>query len=249
MKSAPVRPVGARDRTGHVITVAQQKGGTGKTTLTVHLAIAWLQLGKSVALIDLDPQASLTRWYRHRFAHFGKTEGLTHRQTSGWRVATEIEALRRDHDLILLDNPPHADTELKIAIRGSDLLLVPLQLSPTDFWAMRSTLDIAAAEGTSVVLVYNRVPPRGRLLKQIRDQIETDDLSVAETQLGNRIAFAASLMAGQGVTEFARRSPAAAEIWDLTDELLSRLGLPEIHMTRHWRPSSSGAAHGRAQVH
>jgi chromosome partitioning protein len=137
----------ARDRVGQVISIAQQKGGTGKTTLSIHLAVACLQLVKSVVLIDLDPQATLTRWYRNRVTNGVESDSLIHRQTSGWRVERELETLKRNHDLIILDNPPHAETGLKIAIRSADLLLVPVQLSPADHWAMQTTLDLAAAGG------------------------------------------------------------------------------------------------------
>ena len=231
MTQAKPRSGKTANRAGQVITIAQQKGGTGKTTLTIHLAIACLQQGKSVAVIDLDPQASLTRWHRHRVAGFGESEGLTHRQTSGWRVAAELDSLRRDHDLVLLDNPPHAETDLKIAIRGADLLLVPVQLSPADLWAMQATIDLGRAERKDALLVYNRVPPRGRSSQEVRDRIEKSDVEVASTQLGNRIAYSASLMSGLGVTEFAPRSTAAAEITDLASELIERLG-------RTPRPSS-----------
>ena len=217
-------PGGAK-RPGQVITIAQQKGGTGKTTLSIHLAVACLEQDKSVALVDLDPQASLTRWYRHRVSGFGETDGLTHRQISGWRVGAELEKLKREYDIVLLDNPPHAETDLKIAIRGADLLLVPVQLSPADLWAMQATLDLAASEHTEALLIYNRVPPRGRSSQEVREMIERGDVPAADTQLGNRIAFSASLMSGLGVTEFAPRSSAAAEISDLAHELFERLGL------------------------
>ena len=169
--------------------------------------------------------------HRHRVAGFGESDGLTHRQTSGWRVAAELDSLRRDHDLVLLDNPPHAETDLKIAIRGADLLLVPVQLSPADLWAMQATIDLGRAERKDALLVYNRVPPRGRSSQEVRDRIEKSDVEVASTQLGNRIAYSASLMSGLGVTEFAPRSAAAAEITDLASELIERLG-------RTPRPSS-----------
>ncbi|MEM7170875.1 MAG: ParA family partition ATPase [Pseudomonadota bacterium] len=214
---------------GRVISIAQQKGGTGKTTLTVHLATAALERGKSVALVDLDPQASLTEWYhtrmdqgepiRGRQHDDGADETLILRQCSSWRSAIEVDALKRDYDLVLLDNPPGAEASSKIAIRGADLLLIPVQLSPADLWAMQATLDLATREDTDVLLVCNRVPPRSRLADEVLDKIRAQRLPVAKAQLGNRVAYAAALMVGQGITEFARSSAAAHEIRSLDAEL------------------------------
>jgi chromosome partitioning protein len=235
----------ARDRVGQVISIAQQKGGTGKTTLSIHLAVACLQLVKSVVLIDLDPQATLTRWYRNRVTNGVESDSLIHRQTSGWRVERELETLKRNHDLIILDNPPHAETGLKIAIRSADLLLVPVQLSPADHWAMQTTLDLAAAEDTDALIVYNRVPPRGRSSQKVRETIERGDVAIARTNLGNRIAFSASLMSGLGITEFASRSPAAAEIMNLANEILERCRQSHRQLTGLRRQESYSAVGSR----
>ncbi len=204
---------------GHVITVAQQKGGTGKTTLCVHLAMAAFGAGKSVALIDLDPQASLSNWYTTRMAHLGEMEGLTFRQCAGWRAANEAAALKRDHDLVILDNPPGVEASAKTALRGAELLLMPLQLSPTDLWAARVTLDMAEKENLPLLTVCNRLPPRGRLADTVRGLLAEEKVPVAKTHLGNRVDFAASFLHGQGVTEYAPRGRAAGEMRALSQEV------------------------------
>lgn len=208
---------------GQVITVAQQKGGAGKTTLTAHLAVAWMKSGKSIALVDIDPQESLSDWHRQRVELLGEGAGITLRQVSGWRASTEVGRLKRDHDLVVMDSPPHGETAAKVAIRSADMIVVPVQLSPMDLWATRTTLDLADGEKTPAVLVLNRVPPRGRLPDEIRSIIKQLKLPVAKNTLGNRTAFAASLMEGKGVTEFARTSPAADEIDALAGELMRRM--------------------------
>lgn len=208
---------------GQVITVAQQKGGAGKTTLTAHLAVAWMKSGKSIALVDIDPQESLSDWHRQRVELLGEGSGITLRQVSGWRASTEVGRLKRDHDLVVMDSPPHGETAAKIAIRSADMIVVPVQLSPMDLWATRTTLDLAESEKTPSVLVLNRVPPRGRLPDEIRTIIKQLKLPVAKTTLGNRTAFAASMMEGKGVTEFAKTSPAAEEIDALAGELMRRM--------------------------
>jgi chromosome partitioning protein len=207
-----------------VVTVAQQKGGAGKTTLAVHLGVCWAGQGRRVALLDIDPQESLTTWFRLRNGFAGSDEGrLEHRAISGLRTSGEIERLRAERDIILIDSPPHAQTEAKVAIRAAELLLVPVQLSPMDLWATRPTLKLAEGERRPWILVLNRVPARSALSDAMRAQIQEQRLPVALNALGNRTLFASSLMEGKGVTEAAPHSPAATEITALADELWSRL--------------------------
>src|SRR5690606_32766972 len=124
----------------------------------------------SVAVVDIDPQGSLSAWWAMRgdmgipAPHGARGRGgLSVHRIAGWRTANEVDKLARDHDVVVIDSPPHAETEAKIAVRAADLVLVPLQPSPMDFWATRATLDLAAGEGTAALLVLNRVPPRARL--------------------------------------------------------------------------------------
>jgi len=208
---------------GKVITVAQQKGGAGKTTVSAHLGVALAERGWRVSLIDIDPQASLTGWHSIRRAN--PAIDLDCRALAGWRLVNEIEPLRARRDIVLIDSPPHAATEAKIAIRAADLVVVPVQLSPMDLWATRPTLEIAVSEKTQILMVMNRVAPRGSVQDRIREQIAAARLPVAQTFLGNRSAYAASLMEGQGASEFDPTCAAADEIRALASEIEGRLGL------------------------
>ncbi|MCW5700940.1 MAG: ParA family protein, partial [Rhodospirillales bacterium] len=130
------------------LTIAQQKGGAGKTTLAVQLATAFVTNGKRVALIDIDPQASLSAWDRARgAAHTATHLQLTVMAVSGWRINNELTRIRRDHDLVIIDSPPHAETEAKTAIRYADLVLIPVQPSPMDVWATQPTMNLAGEAG------------------------------------------------------------------------------------------------------
>lgn len=206
-----------------VITIAQQKGGAGKTTLAAQLAVALSKGGKrSVALVDIDPQGSLSRWYKLRQERMGEDAGgLRLSDVSGWRLGTELDRLRGSYDVVIIDTPPHAETEAKSAIRAADVILVPVQPSPMDLWATQPTMDVARKEKTPARIVLNRLPPRGNLVDAIVGEIEALELPVAGTRLGNRVAFADSMMTGQGVVETAGRSTAAREIKALADELLA----------------------------
>ena len=148
-----------------IITIAQQKGGAGKTTLAAHLALAWAATGQRVAVIDIDPQASLSTWFQlrrsgaarpaprhrcrrhHRLARRGRGRAPgAHATTSCWSTARRM---------------PRPKRASPCARRS--LVLVPVQPSPMDLWATKATLDLARAERVPALLVLNRVPPRANL--------------------------------------------------------------------------------------
>lgn len=206
-----------------VLTVAQQKGGAGKTTLVAQLAVAWFAAGRSVAVLDTDPQRSLTHWYDLRRDGPGADDGtFLLREASGWRVGVELDRLRSNYDVIVIDTAPHAENDAKAAIRAADLAVVPVQPSPVDVWATRATAALAEAEKVPALIVLNRMPPRGKLAEAMRAQLARDEAAVATCALGNRVAFAASMIEGKGVVESDRRGRAAEETKALADEVLKR---------------------------
>lgn len=211
--------------TARIITVAQQKGGAGKTTLAAHLAVAFTVAGKSVAVVDIDPQESLTLWYRLREERSGDAgAGLLVNQITGWRVKTEVERLAAEYDVVLIDSPPHAETETRIAIRAADLVVVPVQPSPMDVWATGPTLELARDEGRPVLIVLNRVPPRANLTEEMIAAVKKYGAGLARARIGNRVAFASALSEGQAVGEMQPRGKAAAEIKALAREILRKAG-------------------------
>ena len=200
--------------------MAQQKGGAGKTTLVAHLAIAWAETGLRVAVIDIDPQGSLTRWYQTRSELLNGAAGIGHIQITGWRTQREVERLTLQNDIVVIDSPPHAQTEARIAVRSAHLVIVPVQPSPMDMWATQPTLDLAREEKVPALIVINRVPPRAKLADELIEMIKGMGAPVAHAQVGNRIQFAAALFEGRSVTESARRTRAAEEIQELAAEIL-----------------------------
>src|SRR5918994_3835873 len=193
--------------TGAVMSIAQQKGGAGKTTLAIQRGVAWLAIGKRVAMLDIDPQASLFTWFNLRRRRLGdEAGGLVVQGLSGWRLGSELRRSRDECDHIRVDSPPHAEIELKTAIREADLALLPCQPSALDVWSTKPTLEYAMGERTAALLVLNRMPPRGRAAAMIRAEIEAAGWPLAATSLGNRQAFAASIGEGRGVAETRRRA-------------------------------------------
>jgi chromosome partitioning protein len=211
---------------GTIVTIAQQKGGAGKTTLAIHLGLAWAASGRRVAIIDIDPQASLSTWFRLRNERRGTgSTPIEALAVSGWRVTAEVERQAREHDIVLIDSPPHAETEARIAVRAGKLVLVPVQPSPMDLWATKPILDLARAEKTPVLLVLNRVPSRAKLTGAVLEAFKALNVPLAEAQIGNRVALAAAINEGQGILEYQRSSTAAREITALAEELLRRVAV------------------------
>jgi chromosome partitioning protein len=207
---------------GLVITIAQRKGGAGKTTLAAQLAVAWVRQGARVAVLDIDPQGSLAAWVDLRRARLGaEAIGFEFAALPGWRAAQWIEDRARSADLVVIDNPPHAETEAQIAVRAAGLVLIPVQPSPLDLWATAATLKMARDERRRALVVLNRVPPRSGLTDEIAAELAGAGASIAAARIGNRIALARAMALGLGVAESASNTLAANEINVLAEEIRS----------------------------
>ena len=207
---------------GSVITVAQQKGGSGKTTLAANLAIAFTQMGKSVAVMDTDPQGSLGRWFMTRREARDGDAGLEFATASAWGVSYECEKLRKEADVVIIGTPPKIDADLRPALRESDLVIVPIATSHLDLWATDSVLELASREDRSALLVLNRASARARITAEVDAALDDLNADKAATVIGSRVAFAEALGEGRGVTERAS-TPAAKEMRALAEEVLTHL--------------------------
>jgi chromosome partitioning protein len=199
-----------------VITVAQQKGGAGKTTLAANLAAG---LSGRVALLDIDPQRSLSRWHAMRAGNPKAKNKIHLSEVAGWRLAAELDRLRATHDVVIIDSPPQIETDARLAIRGADLVLVPIQPSLPDLWAAEGTLKLASAEKRVARVLLNRAPATGALLQRVTAQIEKSGAKRLAASLGNRVGFATAFAVGLGVTETAPKSVAAVELMALLAEI------------------------------
>ena len=202
---------------GTIITLAQQKGGSGKTTLALNLACAAAEAGLSVALLDTDPQGSLGQWFMRR--RQAMEPGMTLATSSAWGVGYECERLSGESDVVILDTPPKVDADLRPALRQSTLVVVPVASSHLDLWATESVLDLAGRERRTATIVLNRAAPRARLMDEVLKELETLGAPRAQTVIGNRVVFAEATGQGKGVVEMPRAGKAAAEVRALWAEL------------------------------
>ena len=154
--------------------------------------------GKSTAVLDIDPQHSLVPLAPAPRRPRRGPAALALSDVSGWRVAGELDRLRREHDVVLVDTPPVIDNDARRAIRGADLVMVPVQPSAPDIWAAEGTFKSGGEEKRPVCVVLNRVPATGRQRAMMEAGAARTHLIVLAAALGNRAAFSQAFARGWG---------------------------------------------------
>lgn len=190
------------------IAVISQKGGTGKTTVALNLAVAGMLSGRSAVVVDLDPQASATAWHDQRERDEPLVEPA---QASRLR---QVLATVRDHggELALIDTAPHSEASALSAARAADMVLIPCRPQIFDLRAMEASADLAALAGIRAMAVLNAVPPRGSRAAEAEEAIREYGLDVAPARIGQRVAFGDAATLGLTAAEHEPAGKAAAEI-------------------------------------
>ncbi|MBI1391670.1 MAG: AAA family ATPase [Alphaproteobacteria bacterium] len=202
------------------ITVAQRKGGAGKTTLCCQLTACLIARGLAVGAVDMDDQRSFTRWAETRKRRYGELD-FDIETSNGYAVGSSVRRSRAA-DIVIIDTPPSVEPGVTRAIGLADLVIAPLQLTPLDLDASLPTAKAIGRARVDALFVINRAPPRARVADRIRSEIRRQGLPTASVELGSRAAFAESIADGLGVVESERSGKAAAEIIALTDEICRR---------------------------
>jgi chromosome partitioning protein len=210
-----------------VWSIVSQKGGSGKTTLALHLAIAAAQDLK-VLVVDLDPQQSAERWHAIRQRTTGSKDdpsiaaGPYTKLPEMLRIARKLGA-----DLVLIDTPPKLDKAITAALSPATLALIPVKSSILDLQALEDcvrVVDLAKARAKTVV-VMNAVPSgrnKDAAIKEVMRYADRHELEVMPERLSELPAYAQGLRSGRGVTETERNGTAAKEINALLEALWAR---------------------------
>ena len=207
-----------------VITISQQKGGSGKTTLAVHLALAFIKYHSlKVAVIDTDPQGSLGKWFMIRTEKKVPNDNLTFKTASLWGAQYESKTLKKDHDIVIIDTPPKIESDARPSIESADLVLIPVAASHVDFWATGAIVDIAKKANKKILIQINRSSQRSKLISKTNEFIKSLNLSATKTIIGNRQIFAASMGEGKTAVEKQKKSNAVEEIKQLSEQILSEI--------------------------
>jgi chromosome partitioning protein len=207
-----------------VIAIAQQKGGTGKTTLAVHLALAFIKYHNlKVAIIDTDPQGSLGKWFMIRTEKKLSNDNLTFKTASLWGAQYESKTLKNDHDIVIIDTPPKIESDARPAIEAADLVLIPMSASHVDFWATGAIVDIAKKANKKILIQINRSNQRSKLITKTNDFIKSLDLSSTKTIIGNRQIYASSMGEGKTAVEKQKKGNAIEEIKNLSEQILTEV--------------------------
>ena len=202
-----------------ILALASQKGGSGKTTLSGHLAVQMERAGAGpVALIDIDPQGSLADWWNEREA--AEPAFAT---TTVARLATDLETLRQQgFKMAVIDTPPAITVAIQSVISVADLVIVPTRPSPHDLRAVGATVELCDRVGKPLIFVVNAGTPKARITSEAAIALSQHG-TVAPITVHQRTEFAASMIDGRTVMEVNPAGRSAAEIEQLWSYIADRL--------------------------
>ena len=216
-----------------VIALLNQKGGVGKTTLSLHLAAALSASGK-VLMVDADPQGSALDWSAQResdagFNVIGLPKPILHR---------EMATLGSGYDWVILDGPPRVNELARSAIAASDMVIIPVQPSPFDVWAAKDIIDIVKEfeipkPNLKTRFLINRLFPNTMLGAEIADALASFEIPVLDSVIRNRTEYAKAARSGLTALETDPQGPAAVEVRALTAEVARILGVPLKEKKKH----------------
>ena len=206
-----------------IISFQNQKGGVGKTTLSINVAAALAITGLRVLIVDSDPQGSVRDWASVRedtppFHVIGMDRPTIHR---------DLPEMTANYDHIIIDAPPRVSELARSAILASDCVVIPVQPSPYDVWAAKEIVAIineatVFKENIKSVFVINRKITNTAIGREVKDALQVYNLPVLDAQVCQRVLFAESAATGKTIFEVDPLSQAAVEIQTLTNEILKK---------------------------
>lgn len=208
-----------------VISILNQKGGVGKTTLSINLAAALKAINHSVLLVDADPQGSSLDWAAAREPAEPLFSVVSCPKPTIHKTVADIGAGK---DFVIIDGAPRVTDLARSCIMASDLVLIPVQPSPYDIWASQEVVSLIQEAviykpELKAAFVINRKIPNTAIGRDVESALAEFELPVLSTTIGQRVIFAESAASGLSVLEQDAKSQAAAEIGSFAKDVLNLL--------------------------
>ena len=201
------------------VAILSRKGGSGKSTFAVHLAVAAEKDGHTTALIDLDPQASAVKWSRRRE---GDSPVVISAHSTLLSEVLETAA-KGGVSLCILDTSPHSESAALDAAKVADLAVIPSRPAIFDLEAVGDTIQIASMAKVPVRVVLNGVKPSGSVVIKAKKALAIYDVPCAPCTLGDRVAFSHSVVDGVTAQEYEPTGKASREVGALYSYLSREL--------------------------
>ena len=227
-----------------ILALASQKGGSGKTTLSGHIAVqAELAGNGPVVILDMDPQGSLAEWWNERQAPLPAFA-----QTSISRLANDLEQLKQQgFKLAVIDTPPAITMAIQSVVQVAELIVIPTRPSPHDLRAAGATVELVERAGKPLVFVINAATPRAKITFEAAVALSQHG-TVAPTTIHHRTDFASSMIDGRTVMELDPEGRSAGEVRELWNYLEDRLEKNFRRTVFQIRPGASNAPVAQPRV-
>ena len=209
---------------GKIITFANQKGGSGKSTLSVNLAVLWSNSNYKVAVIDGDAQKSLTYWIEARRKYYGDSDiGIDIYPYNSRSLESDIKQIKRKYNFVIIDSPPSITYDTIQIVKNSDRIFVPVQPSPVDLMATIPFLNLVKQEKKKAIVILNRVMQRARLTEAMIMRLRYAGAKIARSRVSSKVIYAETYSVGRGVVDISVKNDVSKEIINVGNEILRNL--------------------------